>query len=1566
MPKRNPDTIQQSDISPPPGHIIDRVCGALCESALPDEAPDDGGGADDLSSWGDAAAFVASLAMTRDIGHHALRLETQPGKAGERRMRLALINDDMPFLVDSVAAAVAATGLAIYKIVHPVVSVRRNPDGRLDQILDRDTSGERRESMIYMEIARADAKERRELVADISRVLADVRAAVTDWIKLQTAMHDDAERCHDSEAAALLRWFLDRNFTQLGHETHVRGQAPCAPLGFCRNDGPPLLNKATIEASMAWFARGGRAPLIIKSNRISSVHRRVLIDLIIIPVHDESGLSGISIHAGLWTSAALSSPPERVPMLRNMLSELLKKFDFDPSGHAGKALAHVLTQLPHDLLISVDSAQIETLALTAMSIADRPRPKLHMLTAALQRHLFAFVWLPRDEVSTGRRLAIEAMLTQRTQGKVLSWSITMEDGGAALLRYAIDLRGGVIPDAQALDEELEAMVRGWVPGVEKALSELGEGRASVLAGRFAARFPAAYRLSHSPDEAALDILRLHDLGDDSPVDVRISQFGGAGAARLRLKVYSHIGALPLSRVVPALENFGFTVVEEVPTMLDAASGDHAGEHVQDLLLDAGHSGMDYTKDAKRIRIIEDAIADVLRGEAENDAFNQLILQTGIAPGAIIWLRAWFRYLRQAGANYGLLTFVSALRGAPDVTRGLVDLFIALHDPARQSDTATGAARAAITDGLAKVAAIDEDRILRLMHSVIEATLRTNAFAPAAQEALAFKLDSHGISCLPRPLPWREIFVYSPRVEAIHLRAGPIARGGLRWSDRRDDFRTEILGLMKAQRVKNAVIVPTGAKGGFYPKQLPDPSVNRDAWLAEGTECYRIFIRTLLSITDNLVDGIVEHPQGIVIRDEPDPYFVVAADKGTATFSDIANAIALGHGFWLGDAFASGGSNGYDHKAMGITAKGAWISVQRHFREMGVDVQRDAIRVVGVGDMSGDVFGNGMLLSKSLKLIAAFDHRHIFIDPDPDGPSSWAERARLFALPRSSWADYDAKLLSKGGGIFPRSQKVIALSVEARAALGIASEEIEPAALLSAILKAEADLIWFGGIGTYLKAAAQNNAEVGDPANDGLRVDAQDVRAKVIGEGANLGITQAARIAFAARGGRINTDFIDNSAGVDCSDNEVNIKIALNKELRDGILAEDARNTLLSSMTQEVGDLVLTDNRLQALALSIAERGGAPAMPAILRLIDQFEGAGQLDRIVEGIAPNDELMRRASDHRGMTRPELAVILSTAKLALQAATEESGLGSDPLMDGELLAAFPEPLVAAHRDAILTHQLRGAIVATKVANRLINRMGLTHPFELAEEEGVGVSDVAEAFVVAEQLFQLEGLWQRLDAADIAEDVRLMLYSEVAIEVRAHMADLIRNAVASRTLAQCVADLAPGIGKLDRQGDTLLLSQGRKQASAFAERLIAKGAPPELAAAVVHLAEIDGAVGIVALARKQGVGPEGITRAFTIFGQETGLDWAQGAAMQLTPSDPWERLLVAGLARDFQQMRLETIARLGGEAEAVTADWLTRNQARVQQFRTFVTRAQTSASPSPAMLAQLAGQARTLLSRD
>jgi glutamate dehydrogenase len=1536
--------------------LIEALASRLIAGALPGETE----GFDDAAR-ADAARFVAEAALSRPGTGAAIRIEPMAGE-GQSGMRIAIVNPDMPFIIDSVAGAIAAHDIAIDRIIHPVLPVVRDDDGTMVAI----RAGGAPESMVYVETDRAEAKVRRALEAELARVLDHVRYAVGEWAPLQAAMLDDAKRIADPEGAALLRWFVDRNLTLLAHESWDRDAGTQSALGIARGKlGCPLLAEASRRRAVEWFEAGGKPPLLLKSNCLSPVHRRVPLDLVLVPILTGDRITGLSIHAGLWTSAALSAAPGDVPVLRRSMVQLQEKFGFDPKGHTGKALAHALTQMPYDLTIAFAPDDLETVALTAMSIADRPRSRLVLVKSPLGRHLFAFVWLPRDEVSTLRRTAIGRMLEEAANATVLSWSIELEDGVAALIRFTLDLRAdGRMPDADDLNERIRRMVRGWRPAVAAAIEERVGNRATRLALRWANAFPAAYRSLHEPEEAADDILALADLEDERGRAVRIIPGDPDGDGLLQLKVYHVGGPLPLSEIVPVLENFGLTVIEERPTELD----DESRLYIHDFqvaLATGSPSSVPFEP-----AVAEAAIQAVLEGNAENDRFNRLIMEVGLAPASVVLLRAWFAYLHQTGMNYAKATVVDALTRAPQIGQALIERFYALHDPKRRKvpetgDQAAAAALEAIEAGLAKVAAIDDDRILRAYRGVIDATLRTNAFAPAAQEALAFKLDSARVPGLPKPLPWREIFVYSPRVEGIHLRAGPVARGGLRWSDRRDDFRTEILGLMKAQRVKNAVIVPTGAKGGFYPKQLPAPS-NREAWLAEGTESYRIFIRTLLSVTDNIVDGQVVHPDGVVIHDGQDPYFVVAADKGTATFSDVANAIAQERGFWLGDAFASGGSNGYDHKAMGITAKGGWVSVQRHFLEMGVDVQTEPVRVVGCGDMSGDVFGNGMLLSRSLKLVAAFDHRHIFLDPDPDPAASWAERDRLFKLPRSSWDDYDKALISAGGGVFPRTEKSIPLSPEIRAALDVTAEAMEPSELIGAILKAPVDLIWFGGIGTYLKAASESNLDVGDPANDRNRVNAEQLRAKVVGEGANLGVTQAARIAFAARGGRINTDFIDNSAGVDCSDNEVNIKIALNGEMTAGRLALSDRNVLLAEMTDDVAHLVLEDNRLQTLALSLMEADGPVALPSYVRTIEILEGSGRLDRAVEGLAPNDELLRRAQEGRGLTRPELAVLLATAKLAMQDAVEARGLGHDPALVADLFAAFPAAMQDRFADAIQGHRLRGEIVATKLANRIVNRLGVLHPFELAEEEGASLGDIAGMFVAAEQLFGVPELWQAIETEAMPEAARLALLDEVAVAVRSQIADLLRVSRAGDSPATIVDRLRPGIVALDEQTKALLLAEAQAQSDRISTRLADAGAPPTLIERVVRLFQLDGAVGLAELGRKRGMDEVVLTRAFTRLGQQLGLDWAQANAARITAGDPWERLLIAGLARDFQQLRLDFLTRTSGDDPQAAVDvWLAENRARVDQFNALVARARQAPQPSAAMLAQIAGQARVLLGR-
>ncbi|MFC0202658.1 NAD-glutamate dehydrogenase domain-containing protein [Novosphingobium soli] len=1568
----------------PPSALQEALAGQVRDSLLPGDGPSDG-------VWiEEASRFLLNAAQQRTVGEAVVDLTS----AREERLilRIALINDDMPFLVDSAAAAIAEAGLVIDRLAHPVVAVRRDGDGKLLDLPADPAEATGRESMIYIETARVDARQRRMLHEALESALVDVRAAVGDWPLMVEAMRRDAERIADQEGADLLRWFASGMLTQLGHVTRGRDGMWTQRLGICRAKSESILSDASYARAFEVFdaalvAGQLRAPLVIKANHLATVHRRVPLDLFLVPVLDGGKVAAISLHAGIWTSAALATPPDRVPRLRRHLDDMATRLDLDPVGHTGKALTHALTSLPHDLLLGLGEADVERLAIAMTGLVDRPRPRLLLARSPLMRHLFAFVWLPRDALSNPMRGRIQGMVEEAAQAPTLDWSLHVEAGNLALLRFTLDIREGTHEPSEAdLDHRLQVMLRGWTEAVEAALATTFEpARAAAVAGRYAEAFPMGYRNDFGAAEAAIDIafLRRIAVGEGGSAgegeaergqrDVRFHTRSDDPATWLRLKIYQSEGGLPLSDAVPALENFGFRVLAEIPTALEKGRLGTIHDFVLEPL--AGHAPEDVLEQAP---MIEDALRAVLNGAGENDPFNRLVPGLGLTSGEANWLRAWYRYLRQAGTHFGIGTVVDALAGAPTVTRAILDLFRALHDPAFEADRAAARrdAEEAIRTGLAGVSAINDDRLLRSYRDIVLAMLRTNAFAAAGETALAFKFDSALVPGLPKPVPWREIFVYSRRVEGIHLRAGPVARGGLRWSDRRDDFRTEILGLMKAQRVKNAVIVPTGAKGGFYPKQLPDPARNRAGWAAEGQASYEIFVDTLLSITDNIVGDRVVHPADVVILDGEDPYFVVAADKGTAKFSDVANAIAERRDFWLDDAFASGGSNGYDHKAMGITARGAWLSVQRHFLEMGVDVQAEPVRVVGCGDMSGDVFGNGMLLSKALKLVAAFDHRHIFLDPDPDPARSWNERKRLFDLPISSWEDYDKALISPGGGIYPRSLKSIPLSAEVREVLGLSAEQIDPDSLISAILSAPVDLLWFGGIGTYVKASAENNVQVGDPANDTLRVSASEVRARVIGEGANLGVTQAGRIEFALRngrgeGGRINTDFIDNSAGVDCSDNEVNIKIALAAAKRAGKLSEKKRVDLLREMTDEVAALVLEDNRLQALALSIAERGGAQAIPSHIRLIETMEEAGHLDRRTEGLADNEVLARRAQDGRGLTRPELAVLLSSGKLQLQAAIEDSGLPSDPHLAGLLLSAFPKPMQDKYARYIKGHRLAREIIATKLANRIVNRLGIVTPFELAEEEGADLAQVAAAFSLADRLFGLDALWERLEVAPMAETARVALFDRVALAVRGHMADLLRAGAGQIAPSELADRLEKGIAALATDTLDLLSERTLAHSRKLRSGLTDLGVPEDVVEPVGNLFDLDGAVGIASLSAETGIAPRRLVAAFTRIGTGLGLDWAQGNAAMMSPSDPWERLLVAGLARDFQQMRLDFLRGIArtksGRADplAATEEWGRRHVTAINAFRGIVHRAENAMTITPAMLAQIASQARNLLAR-
>ncbi len=1565
---------------------------ALFERALPGEleALDDKGRAA-------IAAFVAEVAAKRLPGAHVIQIDAAEAEGStpiRRRMAMALINDDRPFLVDSAAAAVTAAGLEIDRLLHPVIDVRRDDSGRLLEVIGLADGpaapGVTRESMIYLEIERAPARARAELIASLETVMAEVALAVADWQSMLAMLREAGKALESNppplaphraaEAVAFLDWLADDNFILLGARRYDLAGDLDDPamqpqsgggLGLLRDPDYPVW---TGTAGPQDTPRGLKAllaspePLLItKAGAVSSVHRRVNADLVSVKGFDRQGrVVSETRFLGLYTSAALATSPRLVPLMRRKVAEVFDGCHFDARGHSGKALAHILETFPRDELFEAPAAVLINWSLGLLSLLDRPRPKLFARADPFGRYLSILVYVPRDAYTSDMRERIGAMLAEATGGSLRRFEVELRSDGVARVHYVVGVDEAVAAACDLmveadLDRRLRQLVRGWEEGLEAALIGLaGTTRAARLTMTHGKSFSPSYRAQHSAAEAAADVLALSQLDGEAARGVRMFRQAGDASGQLRLKIYRLGKIIPLSDAVPVLENFGLRVIEEFP--FDLAGGKLGWIH--DFVAEAASPAILADFETLRARV-EPALAAVLTGAQENDAFNALTLATGLDAEQAGWLRAYFRYLRQIGVTYGLQTVVDALQRYPQVTRALVGLFETRFRPGAAVEEAI-ACNAAIDAGLAEVAAIDDDRILRLYRRVILATLRTNAFVPGGPEALAFKLDSHAVPGLPKPVPYREIWVYSPRVEGIHLRGGPIARGGLRWSDRRDDFRTEVLGLVKAQKVKNTVIVPTGAKGGFYPKQLP-PASNRDAWLAEGTEAYRIFIRALLSLTDNLApDGSNIPPAGIVCHDAPDPYLVVAADKGTATFSDTANAIAEAHGFWLGDAFASGGGNGYDHKAMAITARGAWISVQRHFREMGIDVQSDSIRVAGVGDMSGDVFGNGMLLSRTLRLVAAFDHRHFFLDPDPDPAVSFAERERLFALPRSSWDDYDRSRISAGGGVFARSLKAVPLSPEVRAMLGVTAESLSPSELITAILKMKTDLMWFGGIGTYVKAAHESHADVGDRGNDAHRVDGRELGARVVGEGANLGVTQAGRIEFASGGGRINTDFIDNSAGVDCSDNEVNIKIALGSEVQSGRLAPADRDTLLTEMTDEVAGLVLADNILQTQALSIAERGGAAALPGHVRLIETLEAsAAELDRAVEGLPSDEELAQRARTGGALQRPELAVVMAYAKMAVYDALVASPLVDDPLLVPDLHAAFPTPMQARYAAAIDGHRLRRELIATKLTNELVNRGGLTLPFELAEELGVGLADVAGAFVAARALFGFRELWTAIDTAPVPGAVQLDLHVEAIAALRTQMADLLR-ATTGAAPSQTVARLQGSLDRLAAALDTLLRPEPRAQLDRYAARLAALDTPAPIRSALVRIEGLDGAIGVGLLAADLAADEAATARAYTLLGEASGLDWAKGAAAALTPTDPWERLLQAGLVRDFEQLRLDQVRRIagsGGDPAQAVDDWLRANPDRLARITAPVDRARTGGTISTAMLAHLASQARVVL---
>ncbi len=1495
-------------------------------------------------------AVVAALNPTREadgfVSVHTLALS---------------INDDMPFLVDSTSDELSRRGWAVHMLIHPVMRVRRDAEGRLLELFAPDAAPADAAKESVMLVA-FDEQSDPDVLADVERalagVLADVRSAVVDWrpmlAKAWEAVGEVARSAaagsHDevAEAQTFLEWLIKDKFTFLGYrEYRFEGVAEGPPeatslhlvtgsgLGILRDEAVSVLqglrNFDRLPPVVQAFLRLPRPFMVTKSNRRSTVHKSVPMDVILVKMFDDAGtVTGERLFVGLFTSVAIAARAEDTPYLRRKVRKVVERAGFDARSHDGKALLHILENLPRHELYQIDDDELFEMSLGVLHLQERQRTALFVRRDPFQRFVSCLVYVGRDRYDTGVRRRFQDILERTFGGSETSFNVQLGDDPLARVHFVIQTEnaGGRAVDVAAVEAELIEASRSWSDRLRGVLvARHGEAHGLSLLRRYADAFPAAYR-DEVPAEQAPDDLSMMQaaaaMGRLRGVLHR-TQWGGVA-----YRVFNPGGPIRLSKILPVLANFGLPVAQEEGPF-ELQSGDGITVILQDFVSTADPPPAERMEEL--VPLFEQAFLAVWEGAAGDDRLNRLVLAAGLDWRQITVLRAYARYLRQIRFATSQEFIADTLVSQAGFARDLISLFEAQFDPDRGATAAAVAAiEARLETTLGGVQSLEEDRVLRRLLNLVQATLRTNHFQHGADGApkgyLSLKIDSRRVEGLPKPRPLVEIFVYNQQVEAIHLRGGRIARGGIRWSDRREDFRTEILGLMRTQMVKNAVIVPVGSKGGFVVKRPPPAVAGREAFLAEGIACYRTMMRGMLDVTDTLAPGgSVVHPPRVVRRDQDDPYLVVAADKGTATFSDIANGISRDYGFWLDDAFASGGSAGYDHKKMAITARGAWESVKRHFREIGIDTQSQDFTVAGVGDMSGDVFGNGMLLSPHIKLVAAFDHRHVFLDPDPDPGVSWAERKRLFDLPRSSWADYDAGLLSPGGQIVDRAAKIVRLSPEVRARLGIETDEMTPAELMRAILTAPVDLLWFGGIGTYIRASAETDADAGDKANDAIRITAADICAAVVGEGANLGMTQRARIEAGRRGVRLNTDFIDNSAGVDTSDHEVNIKILLGEVVTAGGMTIAERDVLLASMTDEVADLVLRDNYLQTQALSVEEALGVGVLESQARLMRELSAAGRLDRIVETLPTDVEIAARQQAGQGLTRPELAVTLAYSKMWLFDELLASDLPDDPEMDTDLVGYFPRPLQERFRADIGRHRLRREIVATSVANGLVNRIGPTFVSDTMEKTGMGPGDVARAFVVARDAFALPGLWARIEGLD--NRVPAAVQARMLVATRA----LLERAVAwllaggRIEIAAARAAYTAGVAALAAELDGILSDDDARVAEQRAASLEREGVPRDLAVHVSRLPLLAAALDVTRISHAGGKVPATVASVYFTLGHRFGIEWLREQALAVKAGNHWQQQALAAIVDDLfalqSQLTVSVLADGGGNdaASAVAA---------------------------------------------
>jgi glutamate dehydrogenase len=1498
---------------------------------------------------------------------------------------LEIVNDDMPFLVDSVMSELNQRGIDISLVLHPIFTVERDRDGRLIAFKGAQPpgAGAQRESFIHIHTERIDDDARRaEAVEALAKVLGDVRLAVADWRPMLARIGEVIATLKDhppplpaieiAEAIQFLEWLEADNFTFLGMRNYrfTAGETTLEPefetgLGVLRSRERGVLQvwnqPLVITPAIRALLDSPTLLIVTKSSVRSRVHRRVYMDYIGVKRFAADGkLIGEFRIVGLFTSTAYTRSTRSIPYLRRKVDAVVRRAGFNPDGHSGKALVNVLETYPRDELFQVDEDTLYQFTLAILQLDERPRVRVLPRRDRFDRFVSILLYVPRDRYDSGVRQEIGRYLAEAYKGRVSAFHPFFTEGPLVRTHFIIGLPEGEHPnpDRGTLERAVEAIVRTWIDTVGDELARVYDpARARALLERYRNAFSEGYREVYSPATALADIRVIEGLSPSRPLGVDFHRRAGDQADAVGLKIWSYDRPIPLSERVPVLENMGFKVVDERTYQIARAPvTDGATKDVwfHDMLLQrADGRAVDLDRLKQRL---EACFLVVMGGTAENDGFNALVLATGLMWRDVALIRAISRFLRQIRIPYSQDYLWTTLVKHAAITLEIVRLFHGRFNPHHQEAPRRAEFEAevagAIEEALRKVESLDEDRILRHFVNAVQAAIRTNFYqvdaAGQPKQLIAVKFSSRKLDGLPLPKPLYEIFVYSPRVEAVHLRFGKVARGGIRWSDRPQDFRTEVLGLVKAQQVKNAVIVPVGAKGGYVPKWLPGIVAGggtREAIQAEGTAAYRLFISTLLDITDNLdpkgKDGAAVIPPANVVRhDDDDPYLVVAADKGTATFSDLANSIAQEHGYWLDDAFASGGSAGYDHKKIGITARGAWESVKRHFREMDIDLATTPFTAVGVGDMSGDVFGNGMLREKTTKLVAAFDHRDIFIDPTPDPQRAFAERARLFALPRSSWQDYDKSLISSGGGVFSRSLKEITLSGEAQWVLGFNKAKATPQEVIKAILAAPVDLLFFGGIGTYVRAASETDDAVGDRTNDPVRVTGAELRAKVIGEGANLGMTQRGRVEAALRGIRLNTDAIDNSAGVNTSDVEVNLKIALAIPMRDGRLTRAARNALLTEMTEDVAALVLRNNYLQTLALSLAQRRGLEDLGFEQRLMQTLESAGELDRAVEFLPDDMELAERRRRSVALTRPELSVLLAYAKLSLNHELLQSNVPDDPYLGRELGRYFPKAVADKFPDALEHHRLRREIIATQLANSMINRGGPSLLVRIADQTGASPASIAAAFAAVRDSYGMTALNGEIDVLDnrISGKLQLELYQAVQDLLLDRLVWFLRNVDLTHGLATIVAHYCEGIAAVEAALGAALPEAATSARQARAAELTKDGVPEALARRIATLPALAHAPDIVMVADRTGQNIAAVTATYFATEAFFRLDRIASAARGIVISDYFDRLALDRALDSIGDAERRLTAAMAGNgiagAPAVEA-WIAPRKAEVDRIR-------------------------------